>query len=419
MNYKTRYLEQKLLRYKELFPVILVTGARQVGKSTLLSHLFGKQIPQVVFDPVVDIENARKDPEFFLNQHPPPIILDEIQYAPELLSVIKRRIDRDPKPGQYFLTGSQNLAVLKNISESLVGRVVILELGTMGLAERLGQEIINKEDCWLELVLNAGVNQPDLSGCKRCQLKEPLTTLFSVLWRGGYPGTLYLENEILPDYFKSYIQTYVERDIRNFAEVSQQQTFSRFLGLCATLTSQEINFSQLGREIGPTPQTAARWISILKSTYQWFELPSYHGNAIKRISGKPKGHFVDTGLALYLQRLSSPEALAGHPVLGSIFETHVFLDIHHAFSRFSMSPQCYHWRTHAGAEVDLLLERDGIFWPIEIKCKTNITKSDARGIIAFKETYPSLRIGQGIIIAPVEKVSLLPNNVIIIPYDLC
>ena len=217
---------------------------------------------------------------------------------------------------------------------------------------------------------------------------------------------------------QSYVRTYIERDVRSLASVQDQQQFSRLLSLCAALTAQEVNHSQLGREIGVTPQTASRWLNILKATYQWLELPPYHGNTIKRISGKPKGYLTDTGLAAFLQRISSPEALSGHPLLGPLFETHVVLDIHRKFHCLTMPPQVYHWRTLAGAEVDLLLERDGIFWPVEIKSSTRITRADARGITAFRETYPALRHGPGIIVAPVEEVFQLRDEVLVIPYDL-
>jgi len=418
MNYKDRHLEEKILKYKDIFPAILLTGARQVGKSTLFSHLLNKKnVRHITFDPVLDIENARNDPEFFLDQNPPPVILDEIQYAPELIPAIKRRIDNSKSPGQYFLTGSQNLALLKNISESLAGRVVILELETMTLIEKSGVADKNKET-WLSHILNEDSHQIDLNSFISYKQKNPSSTLLSIIWRGGFPGILDLHDDVLPDYFKSYVQTCVERDIRNLAEVHDQQIFSRFLALCAALTAQEINFSQLGRDVGVTPQTASRWLSILRATYQWFELPPYHGNTVKRVSGKPKGFISDTGIAAFLQRISSPEALAGHPLLGPLFETHVFLEIHHLLSCINTPPNYYHWRTHAGAEIDLLLELNGTFWPIEIKSKTSITKADARGISAFKETYPRLKIGAGLIIAPIQKAVTLPDNVLAIPYDL-
>lgn len=417
MNYKNRHLERKILQYREVFPALLITGARQVGKSTLLSQLLGGELPHIVFDPVIDIGNARQDPEFFLAQHPPPIILDEIQYAPELLPVLKRRIDRDERPGQYFLTGSQNLALLRDISESLAGRVVVLDLGPLTLAERCGLGAQGQAP-WLQVLLDAAGALPDFSSNKRIEREAPYATVFEVLWRGGYPRTLDLDSALLAEVMQSYVRTYVERDIRTLANVQDQQQFSRFLALCAALTAQEINHSQLGREVGVTPQTAARWLGTLKATYQWLEVPPYHGNTIKRISGKPKGYFTDTGLAAFLQRISSPQALSGHPLLGALFETHVVMDLCRQFSRLDLAPQIHHWRTHGGAEVDLLLERDGICWPLEIKCKTRITPGDARGIAAFRATYPSLRQGPGLIIAPVEQVSRLRDEVLVVPYDL-
>lgn len=417
MNYKNRLLERKILRCKEVFPVILVIGARQVGKSTLLSHLFGAQMPQIVFDPVIDVGNARQDPEFFIDQHPPPIILDEIQYAPELLPVIKRRIDRHDVPGQYFLTGSQNLSLLRNVSESLAGRAVVLELGSLTLAERQGLGA-HPHPTWLQRLLDAAGALPDLGRHERLRREAPLTTVFEVLWRGGYPRTLDLSLEFIVEVMQSYVRTYVERDLRVLANVQDQQQFSRFLALCAAMTAQEINHSQLGREIGVTPQTASRWLNTLKATFQWLEVPPYHGNALKRLSGKPKGYISDTGLAAFLQRISSPAALSGHPLLGALFETHVAVDLHRQFHTLDMPPQVYHWRTHGGAEVDLLLERDGVFWPLEIKSKARITAADARGIAAFRSTYPSLRHGPGLIVAPVEQVDRLRDEIVVVPYDL-
>jgi predicted AAA+ superfamily ATPase len=227
-----------------------------------------------------------------------------------------------------------------------------------------------------------------------------------------------MPNDVLPDLFRSYVQTYVERDVRQVADVSDQQLFTRFLALCAAITGQEVNHSQLGRELGVTPQTAARWLATLTATYQWTEIPPYHGNTIKRISKRPKGYFVDTGLAAWLQRISSPEALAGHPLQGALFETHVTQDILRSAQLLQTPPRAHHWRSHAGAEVDLVLERDGQFVPVEIKSKTRVTAGDARGIRAFRETYPALRQGTAAIVAAVERVSSLGEDITVIPYDL-
>ena len=417
-KYRTRLVEEKAVRYADQFPVMLVVGARQTGKSTLLAHLFGARAAQYTFDPVIDVGNARSDPDFFLDQHPAPLILDEIQYVPELIAAIKRRVDRNPKPGQYLLTGSQNPALLKTVSESLAGRVMILELGPMTLTEIAGLARPARPS-WIESVLTAGADGPDLSALVRLPSAAPGDTLFRRVWRGGYPRLLSLGDSAVSDVLGAYFQTYVARDIRVLLDVKDEQQFGRFVALCAALTAQEVNHSQLGREVGVTPQTADRWLAVLRATYQWYELPGYHGSTVKRVVERGKGHFTDTGMAAWFQRISSPQSLSGHPALGALFETYVLMDMLARFRAMStVAPAAYHWRTRAGAEVDVLLERDGYFWPVEIKSGARVTPADARGIKAFRETYPQLRHAPGIIVAAVERPERLPGNILVLPYDL-
>ncbi len=191
----------------------------------------------------------------------------------------------------------------------------------------------------------------------------------------------------------------------------------RFLGLTAALTAQEINASQIGREIGISPQTASRWLDLLTNTYQWLELPPYHGNTIKRLSGKRKGYWRDTGIICYLQRISSPESLARNPLLGSIFETFVINFIYRQFAMLSMNPIAYHWRTHGGAEVDMVLERDGYLFPIEAKCKTNVTGSDIRGLKAFRETYGDERIKLALVVYAGKTCYYIDDKTLAIPWN--
>lgn len=417
MKYRHRAIESRLKSLAKHFPVVVVTGARQVGKSTLLAHLFGKNARHIVFDPVTDEFGARRDPQFFLQQNKTPLILDEIQYAPELLAVIKKWADKDRRPGQFYLTGSQNLSVIKSISESMAGRAVVVDMDAMTVPERNGT--VNKGSIfWLETILASGKKFEFLKGLKPSRAVPKNKSLFKMLWRGGYPGILDLPDDLCTDYFRSYIRTYVERDIRVLAEVSDQQTFSRFFGIVAAMTAQEVNHSHFGRELGVTPQTASRWLEILKATYQWFELPPYHGNLIKRLSDKGKGYITDTGLACHLSRISSSEALAVQPIMGSIFETHVVLEIKRMFSVLSAPVSLYHWRAHSGAEVDLVIERDGVLWPVEIKSKANINSSDVRGLNAFRAAYPK-QCGPGIVIASTEEPFFFSKDIIVLPYSLC
>lgn len=409
MKYRARHAEEKLRKLARYFKVVLVTGARQVGKSTLLQHVFPK-FRTVIFDPIQDLYGARQDPDLFLDHFPPPLILDEIQYAPELLAAIKRRVDRQKAKGQYFLTGSQNLSVLRTAAESMAGRVGILPLSGLTLNEITGR---GRDPGWLGQYLKAPGSLLEL--CKKPG--KPSGRLVRFLWRGFLPGLLEAPDEIAPDYFRAYLQTYVERDARRLEDIRELAAFDRFLGLAGALTGQEINSSRLGREIGANPGTARRWLDLLANTYQWLELFPYHGNAIKRLSGKRKGYLTDTGLACYLQRLSSPEALAMSPLLGAMFETWAVNDIHRQFINLATPPQAYHWRTAAGAEVDLALERDGKFYPIEIKCKTNLTRHDTRGLRAFRETFPQLRIMTGLIIYAGRDCYPLDPHAIALPWN--
>jgi len=274
MNYRNRHAEKTLLRLKSFFKVVLVTGARQVGKSTLLAHLF-PDMKTIVFDPVQDIYGARQDPDLFLNNFPPPLILDEIQFVPELLPSLKRRVDQIDSPGQYLLTGSQNIEMLSSISESLAGRVGILPLEGMTAFELAG---MGKQNGWLPAYLDT----PDaLPGLLDGKIKL-LPNLTRALWRGTLPGLLDAPDEIVPDYFRSYIQTYVERDVRLMKDIRELAAFSQFLGLTGALTAQEINTSQFGRDVGVTPATARKWLDLLVNTYQWLELFPYQGNTVKR-----------------------------------------------------------------------------------------------------------------------------------------
>jgi hypothetical protein len=407
--YKTRHIEQKVRELAKFFKVIIIVGARQVGKSTLLGHLF-PELQHITFDPVQDLYDARKSPDLFLANFPAPIILDEIQYAPELLAALKRKVDSSPAMGQYFLTGSQNLAVLKSVAESLAGRAVVLHLSGMTVFEEtraLGQD-------WI----SAYLREPTTLLLKKIQPVATQKTLFTQLWQGAYPAVEDMPIDVIPNFYASYLQTYIERDVRLLESIRDLHEFSRFLAITAALTAQEINYSQLGREIGLANNTAMRWLDLLTYSYQWVEVWPYFGNTIKRVSKKRKGYIADTGMACYLQRISTPEALAGHPLLGSLFESFCVNMIMATCSGNNISPNFYHWRTNGGAEVDIILELDGCLYPIEIKCKTNVTLQDARGIQAFYATYKEQhKIANGIIIYAGTECYRVAENIVAMPWN--
>ena len=388
MKYRQRHIEKKLKQYAGHFKAVLIAGARQVGKSTLLQRMYPK-VRTFVFDPLQDLFGVRRDPDLFLDTFAPPLILDEIQYVPELLPALKRRIDQSDSSGQYFLTGSQNLSVLRSVSESLAGRVGILNIEGMTAFEMFDYP----DSTWIGNYLN----DPNSLVVTICgTISAP--PLINCLWRGSMPGLLDMPDRLIHDYLRSYIETYVERDVRLLENIRELALFDRFLGLSGALSGQELNASQLGREIGITPATARRWLDLLNNTYQWLELFPYYGNTIKRISGKRKGYWRDTGIVCYLQRISSTEALAVSPMLGAIFETWAVNSIYRQFSLLPTPPQIYHWRSAGRAEVDLVLEVDGRLYPIEIKCKTTLSGHDTRGLRAFRDTYGPKLVAPGIII---------------------
>lgn len=411
MKYRARLYEEKVIKLAGLFKVIFLVGARQVGKSSLLQHLF-PDLKCFVFDPVQDLYGVRSQPDRFLQDFPGVLILDEVQFVPQLLPSIKRQVDLSDLKGQYFLTGSQQVSILKTVSESMAGRVAILQIGGMSPQEMYDHFDLKQN--WFLKYLKDPVNffQDKFSKINH------LPSRLQVIWRGNMPGVLDLPNEFLPTYFSSYVQTYVERDVRLLENIQDLSEFGRFVALLAALTAQEINFSQLGREIGIAPQTAQKWLNLLVHTYQWSELPAFSSNSIKRLSSKPKGIMSDTGLACYLQRISSPEALAVSPLQGAMFESYCFNMIKSFCSALPLMPNFYHWRTLAGAEVDLIVELDGKFYPIEIKSATNITRADIRGIEAFRATYPHLNIQTGLIIYTGQEVYHVTSDIVAVPWDL-
>jgi predicted AAA+ superfamily ATPase len=404
--YLKRHIEEKLREYGTFSKVVLLLGARQVGKSTLLKNVYPK-LPSFTFDAYLDPFEVRKDPDLFLKQVEGPIILDEVQYVPELLSAIKRYVDTKPQTGQFFLTGSQNFAVLKNLSETMAGRVSILTLHPMTLHERFEYP----DQHWLPALLQSPATLPQV-----CKSVIPDVRLWQVLWQGGFPGLLSIPSKHMQGALQSYIDTYTERDIRLLENVHDIGDFKRFMGLLAAITAQEINESQLGRDIGLTHTTARRWISLFNASYQWIEVPPYHGNTLKRLSKKRKGYMADTGIASLLLKLSSPETVGSSPHFGALFESYIIQQIMAIAGSGSLMPNFYHWRTKSGAEVDLILERDNRMIPIEIKASSYVSKSDARGLHTFREVYPKLNIDYGVIIYAGDRCYQVDEKTIALPY---
>ncbi|MDE6893547.1 MAG: AAA family ATPase, partial [Lachnospiraceae bacterium] len=293
--YIQRAMENKLKYLSAHFPVIMVCGARQVGKTTLLHQIKSEneQLQYVTLDYPRLRMLAREDPELFLQQYQPPLIIDEIQYAPELLPYIKIRADQMRRNGMYFLTGSQMFHMMKNVSESLAGRVGILSMYSLSRAEIEGKQ--------------SSPFLPDKIGPS--QSDDTITDIFEKIFRGGMPQMIADKDLLADDYFGAYMQTYIERDIRDFITIKDESKFLKFISCAAARTSQEVNLADIAKDVEIDRKTADGWLSLLVSSGLVYLLHPYLGNTIKRIVKRPKLYFMDTGLACYLTFWNNPRAL--------------------------------------------------------------------------------------------------------------
>lgn len=360
---KPRSLEQTLHRAIRTFPAIVLTGPRQSGKTTLLKNLFSKSHRFVSLENSDVRMRAKDDPNSFLEDHPPPVILDEIQYCPELLPFIKTRIDERRKPRQYLLTGSQNFILMQGVTESLAGRAAILYLLPFSLGERLGFGNDTKNaEAWLRIVGFAGES-------RFCS-----ASLEELILRGSYPEIASHKKVDRKLWCSSYISTYLERDVRNLAQIGDLNTFGRFLKLCAVHTGQILNMSEFSRDLGVSVPTVKRWFSILEASHQIYLLYPYYRNIGKRLVKAPKLYFTDTALASYLLGLHDKDTLTGSPSFGHLFETFIIVDILKRFYHSGETkPPLYYLRTRDGLEIDLLIELGGKLHLVEIKSSMTMT----------------------------------------------
>lgn len=377
---KPRILGRTILRALKSFPAIVVTGPRQSGKTTLLKMLCSKTHKFVTLeDPDIRIR-AKEDPLRFLDQYAPPVVIDEIQYVPELLPYIKTKIDQKRKPGQWLFTGSQNFVLMQGISQSLAGRAAILSLLPFSFSERIGEGERAKEVVeWLQ-----GLNLH-----QRCENKVNLT---EVILRGNYPEIASKRSVDRQLWCGSYISTYIERDVRNLAQIGDLSQFEKFLRLCATRTGQLLNLSEFAKEIGMSVPTIKRWLSILETGYQIYLLYPYYKNVGKRLVKSPKLYFNDTALASYLLGIHDREALLNSPNFSNLFETMMVVDFLKRFLHFGQMPSIYYLRTQDGLEVDLVLELSQKLHLFEIKSAMTIFPKHAASLLKItRDLKPSVR----------------------------
>jgi len=341
----------------EKYPVLTVTGPRQSGKTTLCRALF-PGYGYVNLEPFDQREFAREDPRGLLAEHPDGLILDEIQNVPEVLGYIQEAVDRDASPGRFILTGSQHFALADSVSQSLAGRTSILQLLPLSLEEY--------DDFGI-----------------------PLDNLFQTLFAGGYPRIH--DRNIAPGrWLADYVATYIERDVRQIANVADLGAFSNFLRLCATHTAQEVNLSALGADAGVSHNTARKWLSILETSFVLMLAPAWHRNIKKQLVKRPKLHFLDAGLACHLLGIRNADELRHHPLRGAVFESWVAAEIYKHHTHRGQLAMLHHYRESRGAEIDIVLQSGNRLIACEAKSGATLHSSFLDHLRQYSERTLSL-----------------------------
>ena len=394
--YIKRHIEDAVLRRAEMKGAVVVTGARQVGKTTLIENL-KPELPKVTMDDLPTRRRAVSSPSTFFSITPPPVFIDEAQYAPELFSYIKILLDTNHNKGDFFLTGSQSFELMQNVTESLAGRAGILELLGLSLREING-------DPWNKPFMPTLEYLKERNSCKKA-MRSP--EIWNVIHRGCLPELALNAGFGWAEFYSDYVKTYIERDVRRLTQVADEERFYTFMTVCAAMSGQLLNLSSLASDVGISVPTARRWLSVLKSSGVIYLLKPYSNNAIKRAVKTPKLHFLDIGLASYLTRWMTPETLSIGANNGSYFESFVITEILKSYSNAGVEADLYFLRDGNKKEIDLLIHENNTLYPLEIKAKG---EPDERDIKHFNmlDGIKEVNIGEGGVICLAN--GLLPLN---------
>jgi len=387
-RYVNRDIEGILVQSSKGFPALAVTGPRQSGKTTLLRQLFRDSHQFVTFDDPLNRERALNDPKLFLESCKSCVILDEIQYVPELLSYIKMAIDQNRhQKGRFLLTGSQQFHLIRDLGDSLAGRIALLNLLPFSMKE--------KKRSNLEGYLFGDSKSYFIHACLYSSFPELVLQLDidSELWYG------------------SYLQTYLERDVRNLANVGDLRNFQQFVRLLASRCGQILNMTHLANDLGISVNTIKRWLSILEASQIVFLLPSYYRNLGKRIVKSPKIYFLDVGLVCYLTGIQTENHLMNGPMAGQLFENFIIQEIVKFFYNQGKRANIYYVRTHNQLEIDLIIEKHLEIVPIEIKLSKTLNVGMARSIERFLKLFPNLNIHPGHIVSLADETVRITKNV--------
>ena len=414
--YIKRDIEKILLDAAESFQVITIYGSRQVGKSTTVDQLFGDNFETVTLDDAEELDMALSNPRAFFESHPWPLIIDEVQKAVGLLSEIKKIVDEqrriwmknnEQRRLMFVLTGSNQFELQQGISESLAGRTAVINMSGFTQTEKRGisgslftvdlQELLNKQRDHKDFYRSSGL-------------------VFEDIFQGGMPDICTGESK-RDIYYKAYIDTYIERDVRNLISASSEMQFRKFISLLALRTAQEVVYSEISNAIGINVETCKRWISILQTSGIVYLLEPYMANASKRIIKAPKLYFMDTGLCAYLCKWPNAQMLMDCAMSGAFFETYVVSEIIKSFYNHGIEPNqyIYYYRDIDKKEVDILLVKNGALYPVEIKKGIAPSKPTKNFNVLAKYNMP---IKQGMVIDNAEKIRVLNDDAFILPVSL-
>lgn len=403
MGYITRSLEKVVLEVTKEYPVVLVTGPRQVGKTTMLKKLMeGTDRSYVTLDDLNERNLAKTDPELFLQLHKPPVLIDEVQYAPELFTYIKIRTDQNRTPGAFWLTGSQVFKLMGGVQESLAGRVAVLSLTSLSQAEAEGA---GTEPFTLDL--------ESLTARSKERKPADVGEIFWRIFRGSMPSVVNGLNKNSRIFYSSYLSTYIERDVRELSDAIDSLKFLRFITAAAARCSQLLNVADIARDADINQKQAKDWLGILEMLGIVFYLHPYSNNLLKRLVKTPKLYFYDTGLVCYLTKWSSAETLESGAMNGAILENYVVAEIRKTYLGSGREPFLYYYRDKDAKEIDMILEHDGVLNPMEVKKSSNPGPELIKAFSLLDRS--SMPRSKGAVICMKPELSMIDRENLVVP----
>jgi len=394
-----RTLSKVLENVSKTFPVVLITGPRQVGKTTLFEKSMEDNRTYISLDDPQLRAFAKNDPNLFLQTYKTPLLIDEIQYAPELFPYIKIAVDRGKQKGMFWLTGSQQFHLMKNVSESLAGRIAILKLQGLSQAEKRRMPHV-------EPFL------PEVDTAKKNRSMD-VTQVYEAILRGSYPALVATPHMDKNIFYASYLKTYIERDIRTLVSISDEHSFLKFMRVVAARTGQMINYSDMARDVDVSHTTIKAWLSILETSGLIYLLQPFYNNVASRAIKTPKLYFLDTGLCCYLSGWDNATTLSNGAMSGAMLETYVVSEILKSYWHNGMQVSAYYYRDKDKKEIDLLIDRNGELYPIEVKRTASPKVSDVKNFDVLNSL--KAKVGTGAIVCLYHNPTSLTKNVNIIP----